>query len=693
MTADARLTTHAPGKRRLLRRLRTVLLGLIGVFFAMWLILYVTKGRCLRGPFERVATSLLNRKVSIDSGFQLYFDPFDIRFSADGFHVANPAWASRPDLFSATHVDAFIAPLSLIFGRRHLRSLNMVGGAIDAEWDAAHSGNTWTFGSNSHGKPFVLPIIDRASVSASTVRFKDPRLRFVADLTLHSITSQDARIGEAVRIDGRGQLRDTEFTLTGALQSPDATVARGRNRMTIEAHAAGNVIDIAGDLPSLADIENVPLAVRARGQDVDDLLGIIGVVVPETRTYWLKATLVKSGDAYDFTHMTGRFGDSDIAGRFTVQDRLPRVRLDAVLASRSLDIVDAAPFIGYSPDTVAQKGAIAAAAETGAAPARLIPNGAIPVEKMQSFDATLHYRIGAIRSRHLPISNIDLNLSLDHGLLKLDPLRFAMSKGQVIATMAFDARAHPVRASYDIRLTPTPMGSLLSGFGVAEAGTTGTIHGRMQLRGVGDTLHDSLASADGRIAFIIPAGTLSQRNVQLSELDIGVFAQRLFQHKLKDPVAINCGLVAFTVRRGTAAADPILIDTKKNVIAGQGNFSFATEAIDLSLKADGKTFSLFSGQSPVRLGGRFSAPSINPISPALIGRAGAAVALGVVATPVASMLAFVDLGGAKAASCGPVLAGTNANAQRTTSGKARTDVGAGTANPQPGKRKKLFGLF
>ena len=207
-----------------------------------------------------------------------------------------------------------------------------------------------------------------------------------------------------------------------------------------------------------------------------------------------------------------------------------------------------------------------------------------------------------------------------------------------------------------------------------------------------NTLHDSLSRANGRIALIIPAGTLSRRNEQLSELDIGAFAQRLFQHKLKEPVTINCGLDAFTVRNGTAAADPILIDTQKNVIAGNGSFNFGNEAINLSVKADGKKFSLFSGQSPVRLGGRFSSPSINPLSPSLIGRAGAAVALGVVGTPVASMLAFVDLGGGKAAACGASLAGAHAKAQRATNGKARNDVRTGKPGVQPSP-KKLFGLF
>jgi uncharacterized protein involved in outer membrane biogenesis len=164
------------------------------------------------------------------------------------------------------------------------------------------------------------------------------------------------------------------------------------------------------------------------------------------------------------------------------------------------------------------------------------------------------------------------------------------------------------------------------------------------------------------------------RNIQLAELDIGTFIQRMFQKKLKDPVQINCGLVGFTVRNGISTADPILIDTKKNVMTGRGDFSFRDESIDLSIRAKGKTFSLFSLQSPIGVGGYLAEPHLKLVSPQLVERGGAAIALAVVATPVAALLAFIDPGNGKAAACGPVLAGANAAAQRTTKGQPRKDV-------------------
>lgn len=677
---------------------RDVALAIVGLVFALWLILFLTKGRFLKHPFETIVGKLTHREVRVAGDFQLYFAPLQIKFAAQGFSIRNPDWASRPYLFRADDLDSRIAPLSLLFGRRRFYWLDLTNGAVDLEWLPDHATNTWTFSDKKGGKPLAFPVIDRATVVGTTVRYRDPRLRLLADMRIDPIRSTDARIGDAVGLTGNGLIRGTPFTMDARLLSPNQTVARGANRLELNARAAGNVVDVTGTLPSLAAFEGVPLQTRARGRDLSDLLAIIGVAIPHTRTYRLKAQLVQQGRDYRFTHLSGTFGDSDVAGRLTVTNG-DRLHLDSTLATRTLDIVDAAPFIGYNPDIVATRGAEAAAAATGAAPQRLLPDAALPVATMRRFDADLKWTIRAVRSRRVPISDVDLTLALKDGRLALSPMAFAMARGNVAADVVFDTRRRPAADSYDIRLAPTPLGRLLAGWGVAEAGTTGVIKGHIQLAGRGDTVHDSLASARGRIAFVLPAGSMWTRNAQLSELDIGVFIQKMFQKELKEPVRINCGLIGFTVRDGVAAADPILIDTTKNVVTGRGGFSFRNETVDLAIRADGKQFSLFSGQSPVGIGGTFAHPSLAVISPQLLARAGAGLGLAVAATPLAGILAFVDVGDAKAAACGPVLAGADARAQRTTKGKPREDVGTGTTaksgdgGTTKAQRKKFLGIF
>lgn len=692
----------AAQKRRKRRILRSILIGIVAVIAAIWLVLYITKGRFLKHPFERIVGSMTHRTVTVGGDFQLYFAPFRIKFYAERFTLSNPDWASRPNLFQADKLDTRIAPLSLIFGKRRLYWLDLVNGTVDLEWNAAHTANSWTFSDKKGGEPLEFPRIDVATVTGTSVRYLDPRMRVLANLDVADIRSVDATIGRWVGLKGTGRLRETPFTVTAQLLSPDATANRGQNKLVARMRAAGNVIDVAGTLPSIADVENVPLAVTARGANLSTLLGVIDVAIPNTRTYRLRGQLVKQGEEYHFTRITGVAGKTDLAGKLTITNG-ERIHLDSVLATKSLDIVDAAPFIGYNPDIVESRGAVAAAAATGAGAQRLLPDGNFPVETMQIFDADLKWTIGVVRSKNIPISNVDLTLDLERGRLALSPLTFAMARGNVASDAVFDTRSRPSAVSYDIRLAPTPMGRLLKGYGLAEAGTTGTIKGRIKLDGRGDSIHDSLASSRGRIAFVMPSGALSVRNVQLAELDIGTFAQRMFQGKLDEPVQVNCGLIGFTVRGGVAAADPILIDTKKNVIVGRGGFSFRNEAVDLAFRADSKKFSLFAGQSPVGFGGVFAAPKMSVVSKDLLARVGTGLGLALVATPVAGVLAFVDVGDAKATACGPVLAGATAKAQRTTKGETRDDVGRGTTAKgedgkaseaeKKGQKKKFLGIF
>ena len=689
-------------RHRRRRLIRNIALGVLGAIVAVWLILFITKGRFLKHPFENIAGKMTHRTVKVAGDFQLYFAPFDIKFLAEGLTVSNPDWATRPNLFSATKIDTRIAPLSMLFGRRHFRWLDLTDGAVDLEWNAAHDRNTWTF-SDKPGKPLTLPVIDRATLAGTTVRYRDMQLRLIADLAFDTVMSAGKRIDDRVGFTGKGQVRETPFTLTGALLSPNATLARGKNKLTMTAHAANNVIEVTGTLPSLADIEGVPLQMKARGRNMAELLWIIGIAIPQTRDYRVHAQLVKRGQQYAFTRMAGTFGESDLSGKFTIENKSPRPHVEATLATKSLAIADAAPFIGYNPDIVAAKGAGAADAATGAGPQRILPDAKLGFEAMKHFDADVHWTISDVASRKLPVSNVDVTVSLKDSLLKLSPFTFAMARGNVASDITLDARQNPTHARFDIRLAQTPMGRLLAGWGVAESGTTGTVKGRVQLEGDGNSLHDALASANGRIAFVMPAGTFWTRNVQLAELDVGTFIQKMFENKLKEPVQINCGLIAFTVRNGIGAADPILIDTTKNVMLGRGGFSFRTEALDLAFRADGKKFSLFSGQSPVGINGTFAHPRIDVISSQLLGRAGAGLGLAVLANPLAGVLAFVDIGDAKAAACGPVLAGADAAAQRTTKGKPRDDVGKGTtAKEEDGKksapekkeqRKKFLGIF
>lgn len=666
---------------RPLRIVMWTVIGLITLIFLAWLILFITKGSFLKGSFERITSRVSQREVKVARGFQLYMNPLNIQFRAEGLTVSNPKWATKPNFFESRLIDSRISLGSLIFGdKTRVRQLLLDQGHVDLEWDAKGQRNTWTFGDpNRKGEPLTLPLIRRAAITGTTLRYRDPPMQLVTDIRFDTIRAANTRLAtEDVRFDGTGNMRGRAFTLNGTLLSPNETVTGGRNRFLLNARAASDNLQVSGTLPGMTELEGSDLTVKVRGTNFARLFDFLGVAVPDTRSYRFTSHLTKAGDEWRFTRLNGAFGESDLAGKMTISQPGDRLRIDADLKSRSVDIVDVGPFVGYNPQKLDAQGAQGTITQVAGTP-RILPDAQLRVDALKAFDAHVNYAVRDIKAPNLPVSNIALTLDLDKSLLKLSPLTFDMSGGHVSSDININARQQPVLTDYDIRLAPTPMGRLLKGWGLDESGTTGVVKARVLLKGRGDTVHDSLATSDGRVAIILPQGTMWTRNIQLSELDIGTFITKMFAKKLEKPVQINCGLIAFTVRNGVAAADPILIDTTRNVITGRGNFSFKDESLNLSLRADGKKFSLVSLQSPVGINGYFAKPGLQVITPELLTRAGVGAGLGLVASPLAAVIAFIDPGDAKSAACGPVLNGANAVAQRTKKGDPRKDVGTGSA--------------
>ncbi|WP_156678045.1 AsmA family protein [Sphingomonas profundi] len=673
----------------------SILAVLIGLLFLVWLVLFITKGRFLKPTFERIASSATERRVRVAGDFQFYFDFIDIKFLADGLTVSNPAWAPRPNFFESRHIETRVKTFPLIFGKRRAEFLVLDGGNVDAEWDKQRR-NTWTFGDpNAKGAPFQWPVIDRAIVTGTTARYVDPALLLETDIKVDTVRASGTTITDnRINFSGDGTLRGKRFTMNGGILSPNSTVTFGRTKLVMHAQSGPTLLDLNGVLPAATQIEGSDLNLTVRGPNLRLLFDFLGVAVPDTRRYRFNSKLTKVGGEWRFTRLNGFFGASDLAGDMTISLPNDRLKIAANLNSRSVDIVDIGPFIGYEPNALAAKGATAAVAQTGAAP-RIIPDAPLRIEQIKIFDAHVNYKVRDVKQPFVPVSNIALTFDLDHSLMKLSPLTMDIADaGHLASDISINARVPAVLTDYNIRLSPTPLNKLFRKSGVFNSGTSGTIKARIQMKGTGDTVRESLASSNGRIAIILPRGTFWTQYVQLAEFDIGLFLQKLLQDQLKKPIEVNCGLIAFTVRDGVAAADPVLIDTDKNVMTAKGGFSFKDESMNLAFRADGKKFSLFSGQSPVGINGHFAAPGYQLITPQLLARGGAALALGVVASPIGAVLAFVDPGDAKDAACGPVLSGARAGAQRTTEGEPRKDVGTGKGpDAQPAKKKKFLGIF
>ena len=462
----------ADQKRRWPRWLVITLRVIGGIFLAIflaWAILYITKGRFLKGTFERIVSKQTGREVKVAGDFQFYFNPINLKYVSEGLTISNPAWvgpaATRGDFFAAKRIEANVATLTFIFGKRRVNILDLQGANVDLRWDDQRRRNSWTF-SEEKGEPLDLPLIRRAVVAGTRVRYRDPAMLVFADIGIDTVEARDTQLATAIRFSGRGEARRTPFRVSGALLTPNATVSGGENRLALRIDAVRTRADISGTLPGATEIEGAKLTADVRGSNLADAFAVAGIAVPDTRAYRLRSALTKQGNEWRFTGLRGRFGDSDLAGRMTVRLGEPRLFVDASLTTRTLDIVDAGPFVGYSPRE-SETGEIVITAQGRP---RILPDAPLRVEALKNFDARVDWKVARVRADKLPLSDITLGLTLDDRLLKLSPLNFGaypMSNGLTRIATRFLGEPESVEAIASGRFDRKTAATIASSVGLS----------------------------------------------------------------------------------------------------------------------------------------------------------------------------------------------------------------------------------
>ncbi len=127
---------------------------------------------------------------------------------------------------------------------------------------------------------------------------------------------------------------------------------------------------------------------------------------------------------------------------------------------------------------------------------------------------------------------------------------------------------------------------------------------------------------------------------------------------------MRCGVVSFEAKQGLLTAQRVVLDTEPVLITGEGNIDLESEGLDLTLRSRPKHPRL-RVRAPLLIHGPLRHPSISvEAGKSVAAQAGGAVALGVLLTPIAALLAFVDPGLAKDTDCAALLA--QAQSERAT---------------------------
>jgi len=624
------------------------------------LVLFVTFAdwNALRGPIGRMASAATGREIVIRGDLDV--DPWSLtpNIRVRELYVGNPSiYRERGAFAEVAEADASVRLLPLFIGRFEFVRIDLRGADISL-FRSAEGISNWAPSRAATGRPFALPAIREFSLSGGHIRFEDEKRGMVLDADFTTEESLDPRNPGRFALNGEGRINNRAFEveLTGA---PLLNVRRDRPYPFVaDVRAGGTRIQANGSITRPFNFSRWTAEIEASGPDLADLYTLIGLALPNTPPYDLVGVVERNGQTYGMPRVSGRVGDSDLRGSFTAsRQRNDRLLLEGAFASNSLDFDDLLTVLGAPPSTASGETASDEQRQLAAnlsAQGRVLPDAQLDISRVRNMDARVSYRAARVVSERMPVRALALDINLDDGLLRLDPLTLDLTQGRIGGAVSINAREATPRVDLDVRLSNARLESFLR-LGEREP-LTGSLYGRVRLSGSGGSVRDAAANANGQISLATPSGEVREAFAELTGINV-TRGLGLLLTDSDSTIAIRCGVASFDVRVGIANVRSLLFDTDTMLIRGGGSISLRNETLDLDIEGEPKEPRLIRFAAPISVEGRWRSPEVGVDVGEAITEGGVAAALGTLVAPIAAILPFIDVGLAEDSNCAALLSG------------------------------------
>jgi AsmA family protein len=506
----------------------------------------------------------------------------------------------------------------------------------------------WLFNSAAaSGQP---PRIGALVISDGRMHIVDPKLKSDFWVTIHT---DDKTHGPEPHVvaEARGTYAGAPITadfVGGSILS----LRDPAKPYPVDFHAANGATHIAlkGTIEDPMHLKGANLRLDLAGKDLADLYQVLGVPLAPTAPYHLTGRLDYANGRIRFRNFAGTVGSSDLEGDFEVEPGHERPRITADLSSRRVAMADLGGFIGTAPgkaddpnETPEQR---LQHARQAASP-KLLPDTPINLPKVRAADFRVHYKAQQIDSGGLPLDNLEANLVIDDGNIVLHPLSFGIGSGRISSDIDLRSQGGLLHAKAGVDFRQVDLHRIMATTKLFDG--AGVIDGRADIDGVGNSLAAMLGDGNGNLRVSMSGGDISALLVDLAGLDFGSAARSAM--KLPDKTSIRCMVGDFVLQQGQLQTRALMVNTNEANLVGTGSVDLKDETVHFQITQQPKHFSIGAFHAPIDIDGRLKDPSIGPDRTQLAGRAAAAVALGVLATPLGALLPTIQLGLGAADTC------------------------------------------
>jgi AsmA family protein len=264
----------------------------------------------------------------------------------------------------------------------------------------------------------------------------------------------------------------------------------------------------------------------------------------------------------------------------------------------------------------------------------------------------MRYHADRLQVPHVPAGEMDARIIVNDGRAKIEPVRMNVAGGKAGGIIQVDAQESPPAIEMNLEMRALDLARFFRGTRFAED-MGGTFGGKLQLKGNGDTVRSMLASSNGQMSVVMEGGKVSNLIVEVLGIDV---AQTLgFVLTEDEPVAVRCVVADLGIRDGFVKSNALVFDNEDSNVTGEATANLKNETFKVEMLAHPKDFSPLSARTPVGAEGTFADPHIAIDPSGAIARGAAAVALGVLLTPLAAVIPLLDPGEGKDSPCAALL--------------------------------------
>ena len=646
-------------------KLRHWLIGTGVVLLMLVLVVFFFPWDLLRGPINRYVSDQLGRRFEITRHLSVNVG-FTTTVNAEGIEIANPEWAREPYLLKATAAEFDISLIPLIVGKVVLPSIKLTEPRIGLQIEP-DGRRTWAFSRDTSEKG-TAPQIGSFVVDQGHVSYLAKAQG--ADLSTQFALAPESANNLPLSFKATGQWNKGAFTANGRTGgvlefSKDVTASFP---IEVNVVAGKTRLKARGSLDDVANLGGIDATFDLQGDNLDDLFGLLGVVLPATPPYKLNGKLDKKDKVWAVTQIKGLLGKSDLNGALSFDQSSTVPLLTGKVQSKVMDFADLARVIGMAPSDVSSSkadsairskdGKVASGANSKSGPSatppgKVLPRTPLDVTRLNAMNADVTYSAADIRHvKELPLDKGSVHVKLNAGVLRLEPISLGVAGGSVAGTIRIDSTVAPAAISTRLDVRALQLNQLFPAVESTKAGF-GKFSGQFNLTGRGNSVAQMLGSASGDVAILMGKGEISNILLEFMGLDGGEVIKFLVRGD--KTVQLRCAAAAFDVKQGLMSSRAIVLDTSDTLITGQGQISLTNETLDVLFKPQPKDMSILSLRSPLRIGGTFAKTTAGPEASALAGRVGIALVLAAI-NPLLALAATVETGPGENADCGAVLA-------------------------------------